>query len=174
MTQFKKKILINSGLVGIILIVAMTCLYVVINKIDIINSEILGIKAQDNARLLQIEEYTSLSKDGEKSEEYIAAINKALPARDDLFVFRSQMEQLARKRNLRSGFSFGSETHGDEKTLGNASFNISVEGSLSSAISFIKDMENSGYLINLSRTSIIGSSDNASGRIDGLIFFKNE
>ncbi len=174
MTFFRKNLIINAGTISLLLLVVILSIYFIISKIEIINSEIVALYSQNSLNLKQRDEFSGLKKDSETANSYSKVMRSAIPLRDDLFNFRTQLEQLARKRNLRFGFTFGADDAGDEKKLGNADFVVSVEGNFLGILSFAKELENFGYLLELSRVYVTGSGENSNGRIDGKIFFKNE
>lgn len=174
MTGFRKKLIINSGIIFVVFIVVVVSLYVIISKIDKVSTGILALKAETHTAELQSLAFASLKEDSQKAVADLAVMRQVLPLRDDLPDFRVRLETLARGRNLRSGFSFGAESAGDQGTLGQVVFTMSIEGSFDGIISFFKDVENSGYLVGLNQASVTGSGANASGRIDGKVFFTQE
>ncbi|MDP1688791.1 MAG: hypothetical protein Q8L47_01515 [bacterium] len=174
MTVFKKKLLINVGLILVVLLFVSGSLYYIIGKFNSINSEILYYKERVHAAQQEIKEYSSLKGDNIKAASALSIIRKAIPLYDDLFMFRADMEKLARIRSLSSGFSFGAEVPSGESTLGYINFNMSPEGDLKSVLTFIKDIESSSYLLELNQVSVRGSGNNSTGRLDGKIFFVEE
>ena len=171
MTVFKKKLIINGGIIFAVLVITAGILYAIIDSINTTNAEILVLKNQMRNAQVEIKEYSGLKSDSDKADAALAVIHKAIPLQDDLFTFRSQTEKLASARNLRSGFSFGSESAPDKDVLGYVNFNMSIQGAFGNALSFVKDLENSGYLLEVAQVSITGAGSNASGRIDGRVFF---
>lgn len=174
MTVFRKKLLINGGVIFTVLLVASVSLYIVIQKFDNIIVEILYYKTAAYTAQQEIKEYSNLKVDSAKADAALLIIKEALPVNDDLYKFRSDMEQLARKRSLRFGFSFSNEAQGDQNTLSSINFNMSTEGDLGPVLDFLKDVESSNYLVEISEFTIKGFGSNMSGQFNGKVFFTKE
>lgn len=171
MASFRKKLIVNSGIVFAIVVVLGVGLYIAVSKINKVGGEISALKNQARLAQREVKEFTRLKEDSAEARAALQVLRRALPERDDLLLFRTDMEHLARERNLRAGFSFGAEIAGDKEKPGYVNFNMSVEGGFASIISFIKDAESSGYLLELFQASVSGEGGNASGRLDGKVFF---
>ena len=174
MTIFRKKLLINSGIIFTIIVLVSVVLYIVISKFNSINSEILYYKEKAHASQKEINEFSSLKTDSVKAEAALLLMRKVTPLRDDLFMFRADMEKIASKNSLRSIFSFRNDTPGSENTLGYYNFNMTVEGDFDDILAFMKDVEGSLYLLELNQSLIKGSGNNTSGQFDGKIFYAEE
>lgn len=171
MTSFRKKLIINGSIVFVVVVVLGVGLYVAVSKINKVSGDILVIKDQARLARREVLEFSRLKEDSAEADLALQVLRRALPERDDLLLFRTDMERLARERNLRAGFSFGAEIAGDKGMPGYVNFNMSVEGGFASIISFIKDAESSGYLLELLQASVLGEGASASGRLDGKVFF---
>lgn len=172
MTVFKKKLLINGGIVFLIFTICGSGIYYVVSKIAEINAEIVLLHSEAGLSLAQRDELISLKKDSEMAAAYNLVIKNALPFKDDLFTFKTILEQLARKRSLHFGFTFGADVPGDEKNLGVVHFTISTDGNFNNNLNYLKDVENSGYILAIERAKSLGGTDNANGRIDGRVYFQ--
>lgn len=171
MTDYKRRLIIEFVFIFILLTVFGISFYLVVTRINKISTAIRKIRDEELAARLELVEFTNLKGNKDEALAALTILRRALPERDDLFSFRGDIEQMARNRNLRSGFSFGAEVRGEDGQPGHVNFSLSVEGSLSSLMTFLRDVENLSYLLEVGQVSITGEGAIVSGKLDGKIFF---
>ncbi len=171
MHNFKRSLVINGLIVVASVLVAATGIFLVISLIKSDLQKVSVFKDGVKKYREQVLALTILRQESVANSESFSKLRKALPQRDDLFSFRKSMELLAGEKNLKLGFSFGTETAPKDNEPGSVSFDMSLGGTLNNSISFIKQIELGSFAAELSQVNISGNGSEFSTRINGKIFF---
>lgn len=109
--------------------------------------------------------YAKLQSQSVEAEPYLSVLQNVLPARDQLFIFPKEMENLAAQQGVGFGFNFSNETPQTNTGAGRIGFVITTEGSLLKIFNFIKSMEDSRFLIDFKNFDFTGSTVNINGEV---------
>jgi Tfp pilus assembly protein PilO len=112
--------------------------------------------------------FAQLQSQSAQADSYRGILENILPNRDQLFDFSKELERLAKQTGLGFGFSFGSETSSSPTQPGRLKFVITVQGSFSKILDFIKNIEVSRFLINFESFDFSGME----AKINGEVLFQ--
>jgi hypothetical protein len=83
------------------------------------------------------------------------------------------LSELAREKGLSFSSKFGSEIAPTDNQPGFIRLEMNLSGSYSDLISFIKEVERSGYFINLLNFDIVRQGDKFNALINSEVFFSD-
>ena len=174
MGPFRKRIAVQ--LVISLAIVGGLILAVIIFgfQIDKLAEKIAGTREELNERSVALTSLASLRSDfSSKGEAYLNVLYNVIPQKDELIDLSKDFQAIAQEEGLNYGFTFLGETPPSGDVLGSVRFNLTLGGTFSKLLNFLKNMENFRYLISLENVSISrGSEGNMRMDIRGSVFFR--
>lgn len=171
--DFRSKLIINISLsFGFVAIVIAVIIFLG-TQIGDKSNKIFGIQSELRSNAANVSELARLRELSKSADPYLARLNAALPKKDELLSLQKLIEASARRHNLSFGFKFGGETKGDG-VFSSIGFNINAQGAYSSALSFLKELEDTYKLMKISSVDIIGQGDRYTLVLAGEIFFNEQ
>jgi len=171
MQEFRKALIVKISIAaGIILVLAI----ILAVFLAILNSRVNAIselREKIFSRASGIEVLGLLRSQAEQAASYGNKLNKALPDRSEAFEFTRNISDIASSRKVEAVVNIGGETPGTESEPGRIGFSMNAKGQIGDILSFIEDLNKSGYIVNLSSFELIGSSATEL-RTSGLLFIK--
>lgn len=165
MSDFKKQLLLQIViLLSITVVLGSGILF--FNSLIAKNVEAI-VEAKGDASLRQgtFQALAELRKEAAEANALLSGLRTKLPSKDDLFVFSKNLSTMAANRKVQFGFSFAPETQSGGESVSYAPFEISSGGDLENLISFISDIENSNYIIQISSVDLASDSTKIGGRV---------
>jgi Tfp pilus assembly protein PilO len=175
--EIQKKLVLAAGSsLGFVAALALI-LWFLSAGLKTLSGEIASRRQDYFSRVNQIELLSQLKQDLPKANYYYSVIDNILPTREELYLFTNEINLLAQTRGIsRPVFSFTGEILPTETTVGQASFNLSLEGRYASILGFIQAVENSRFLVKISGLDLlrVGSpaDNNFRGTLSGKAFFQ--
>jgi len=142
---FTKKNAILSFVLISVLLISLCYLFGDIKKR---RSEIINSKQEISSRINSLFSFASIKKEYQEAEKYSSILKNVLPTRDNLLDFKNEVGRLARKHKVGLGFKFGADK-AIADNLRSINFELFVSGQLSKIAEFIKELENSFYMVSL-------------------------
>jgi len=177
MRDFRKKLLVQLGLMAGVLVVLGGLIAYVFSDLKSVGESIEKARAAITIRAQAISSLNSLREDAQEAMVLVNQLRNALPSRESLFVFSEEMSQLARSRGLTPSFNFGSEIAGSAGAPSRIEFMMNVAGSYQSILSFISAFESSRYFTRISSLEFISQGANISSYqaiMSGEVFFRGQ
>jgi len=155
MSDFKKRIYINLGVItGIIAIFVAFSILLRLN-IEKENSLIMKIKNDKNKIAQSSENLALLIKDETEARPYLDKVKNLVPQKGDLVNLKRDMNDLARQNNTSLSFNFGSESAGELNTgLGAVNFNAQADGTIDNLLGFIRELEDKYFALKINSLDI--------------------
>ncbi|MBT9151640.1 MAG: hypothetical protein DDT40_01836 [candidate division WS2 bacterium] len=170
---FKSRFILSlSVILGALLIIAIVIVYI---GFDI--STKAGFISDAQTQLLKretdIANLTNLKEQEKAADAALFKLNNVLPKKDALFSVSRDLGDFARARNLSFGSKFGEEIASKDNKPGFIRLEMNTGGSYADLVAFIKDIEASGYFINLLNFDIVRQGASFSALLDGEVFFSD-
>ncbi len=143
-------------------------------QVDRLAEKIAGTREQINERSAALTSLASLRSDyTSKGEAYLNVLHNVIPEKDELIDLSKDFQAIAQEDGLNYGFTFLGETPPSGDVLGSVRFNLTLGGTFTKLLNFLKDMENFRYLISVENVSLTrGSEGNMRMDIRGSVFFR--
>jgi hypothetical protein len=175
MENFRKQVWVSGGIIAGSLLVFGVVFYVLAvdiqNAADAITKNRMLIATESTL----INSFSDLKANAAAAAIYQSAMDKLLATQDNLIVFPTQVDGIARKDGVDVKFSFeGDPVPAGATTVGYVNFSLSATGSLRDITAFMNDMESSSQIL-LSRTDSFDITESGSDYIlsaSGEVFFK--
>ncbi len=135
-------------------------------KVVTVRQELVERSASLQSLAVLRSEYSS------KGEPYLNVLHNIIPLKDELIDLSKDFQSLAAKERIDYGFTFIGETPATSNSLGSVRFNLSLGGSLDKLISFIENLQNFRYLVNLENISINKGELQMGMNVKGSVFFR--
>lgn len=160
---------ISLGVIGaLVLVILLFGL-----QISRLSEKIAATRAELNERSVALNSLASLRSDFSlKGQSYLNVLYNVIPQKDELIDLSKDFQVIAQEDSLNYGFTFLGETPPSGNILGSVKFNLSLGGTLSKLLNFLKNMENFRYLISLENVSINRGSEGMKMDIRGSVFFR--
>jgi Tfp pilus assembly protein PilO len=168
--NFKKHLTISIGIfLGAAFILMISLFFL---NFDIKNraNRIKTLRQELNTYLQSIANLASLRQDFSKAQSYFASLDMILPTRDRLVNFPKDINLIARQNKIDLSLNFGQETLKTANEPGKTGFTISAQGTLDNLLNFLKNLENSLYLTNLTMLDFTREGDKFKALITGQVF----
>ena len=170
MADFKQWVFRNSIISGTA-VLAMAILLVLVGGDITGRVKDIKIKRQDLAsRTFLIESLASLRADASRADNLLGALKASLPPKDQLIGFSKTLEGFAKTNQLGFGFAFDSETVATESAPGSNSFTLTLKGSFSNLIRFLRAVESSKYFVDFSYFDVVQKGNDFEIIIKGRVF----
>ena len=122
-----------------------------------------------------INSYSGLKANAANAAVYQSAMDKLLGSQDNLIVFPSQIDNLARKEGVDGSFTFvGNPVPAGPDTVGYSDFTLNVTGQLADITGFMDDMESSAPILlsKIDSFDLTQSGQSYALTAEGRVFFK--
>ena len=159
---FLFKLAIAVGLVGIVL----TSLILIGLDTRDIAAEVIESKKEVNVKIRQMNKLAQLREEAKTADSYSPRLEGALPNKDELFSFPDEIRAMASENGVNANFAFGSEG------ADSIEYNLSVQGTYSELVNFIKALEDKIFFISISGMDIVSQENGYVLNIKGNLFFK--
>ncbi len=138
-----------------------------------LKSQALAIKTAKSdlkTRVQQLNDLVRLREEAKLAEPNLAKLESAVPARDDLFSVRRDIEGLAGRNNLAVSFSFGNENPKTE-ALGSINFELRLQGGDFGVRSFISQIESGYPFVKITALDMVRQENDFIATVKGQILF---
>ena len=177
MPEFKKNILRNGGIVGIIIVLFAT--FFLLFRANISHQlEIIKELAQRRDTYSHSSEGLAvLIKDWDVAQQYKDRLQILVPKKDDIVLLSKELQARAQKDGVSIVFSFNaeSETKLPQGDIGSIGFTATIEGAIKNILSFLNEVEESYYALQIQTFDLsTGITNNASLSrffVTGKVFF---
>ncbi len=169
--EFKTRFILSLALTLGLLSVLSLALFLVMRDINKQSSYVNLTKSDLKTRVRQLDSLVRLREEAKLAEPELPKLEQALPKKDELFVFRRQLDDLARQNNLTLGFNFGEEKAGDLKGLKSINFDMTLHGDKDNILSFIKKIESGITFIKLKSFDMIRQENGFSASLKGEVLY---
>ncbi len=174
-SSFKKQLLISFGIIFGAVVAASIALYFLSSDLTAEANKIIFDKTLTARQAVVLSVLADLKRDAKRAAQYKGAMDKLLPAHDDLIGFSQWLNALARAHNISVSFSFrGDNTPATESIPGNDGFSLSSTGLSNDLSAFLKDIETQspGFLLNVDSFDLVNSAPNYRLSLQGKLFSK--
>ncbi len=177
MTEFKKNILRVGGTVGVVIILFATFILLFRANISHQTEVIKDLAGRRNLYSQSSQGLAELMKDWSIAQQYKDRVQLLVPKKDDIVLLSKELQARAQKDKVSIVFSFNaeSETKVSQGDISSIGFTATVEGAVSDILSFLNEIEESYYALQIQTFDLnTGVANNASLSrffITGKIFF---
>lgn len=173
MNDFHKRIAVQLSISLAIIAVLVFGIMLFGFKVNSISREIAAKRQELNERSSALQSLASLRSDySTKAEPYLNVLYNVVPQKDELIDLSKDFQVIAQEDGLDYGFTFLGETPPGTEGLGAVRFNLSLGGSLTGLLNFLKSMENFRYLVSLEGVSISRGVDGMRMDVRGSVFYR--
>jgi len=172
-SEFRKKFLSNAGLALTVNFALLAAIILLSGRISFLRSSIAGARRELNLNNQKVISLADLKKDSKIAESYFGILNRALPKKEELYLFKQEVFRLGEISGLgRPGFTFGGETASTEDAPGKVRFAVTADGEYVKIFAFMKSLEKTSYFTNLTNFDIIQRNGKFNGQLGGEVFFR--
>lgn len=158
--NFRRRLLIEiSTYVGIIAVLLIT-LYFLRADITKRTNAITELRGRLNFWAQSTQSLALLKQDAFRANDYSAAIQAALPTKDQLINFSPDIKSIAVQNKVNLNLSLGNQTITTENALTATDLSFTVRGELQDLTNFLAAASNSKYPVKLSSLNLIKEPDN--------------
>ncbi len=168
---FSKRLLMHLGATFLITAALLAVIIFLGSDISSQSSAIYNKNSSLSGSLQSANDLNRLRDEAKAAASYSAKIDQITVKREGLFTFSAGVKSIAVKNNLEASFKFGLESPA-ESGFSRISFQITLQGNYTDIVNFVKDLEGSGYPLNLTDFSLGGQVEKYGGTIGGSIIFK--
>lgn len=168
--EFKKRLSIIIGIPLGICLVLITALFFLGSDITKQTNQIKQLRGSLRYYIEMTEFLALLRQDSEKAKHYLPELESALPTRDQLVVFSSDLNIIARQNKIDIGLNLGQESPASAKEPGKIDFTVAGQGGFDNFLNFLKLLKNSRYFINLKTLDLSRQDDNFKVSLTGQVF----
>lgn len=159
--------------IGIILAIVVVFLTMIFWLSGDISERVVKIQNQQRelvARSISLESLSSLKSDAAAAKTLSSLLENILPLKDQLINFPKDMEEIARISGMDFGTSFGDEKSATESEPGYIAFVFTIGGNYEKIVNFMRQAEQSRYIIQWNNVDIAEKSSVYRGTISGRVF----
>jgi len=173
--NFKEQVWIGGGIILGSLVIFAVAFYVLAGEIQSAADAITKNRDLIANQSMLINSFSSLKANAAAATVYQAAMDKVLSTQDNLIVFPTQIDGIARKDGVDVTFSFeGDPVPAVATKVGYVNFSLSATGPLNNITAFMQDIESSAQVL-LSKIDSFDIAQSGSGYVlsaSGEVFFK--
>jgi hypothetical protein len=173
--NFKEQVWIGGSIIIGSLVIFGVAFYVLAGDIQHAADDITKNRNLIANQSMLINSFSSLKANAAAAAVYQAAMDKVLSTQDNLIIFPTQIDGIARKDDVDVTFSFeGDPVPAVATKVGYVNFSLSATGPLSNITAFVTDMESSAQIL-LSKIDSFDVAQSGSGYVlsaNGEVFFK--
>lgn len=173
--NFKEEVWIGGGIIAASLVIFGIAFYILVADIQHATDDITHNRATISGETALINSYSNLKANAAAAGVYQAAMDKLLATQDNLIIFPTEIDGVARKDGVDATFSFeGDPVLASMSTVGYVNFSLNATGPLNDITAFMKDMESSSQIL-LSRIDSFTVTQSGSNYVlvaSGEVFFK--
>ena len=170
--SYKTSLLVNLavGLGGVIILAPL----IIFIGFDISGraEKIQEQKRELISRTRTVDFLARLKSDSEKAADYSSFLTNVLPARDQLIGFSKDLEALAKKNQVDSGFSFGAETASTETEPGATRFILTASPTYNNFVKLLKTVEASQYFVGFEAINLERKGKDYKSVSNGRVFYR--
>ncbi|MBI4034005.1 MAG: type 4a pilus biogenesis protein PilO [Candidatus Brennerbacteria bacterium] len=142
-------------------------------QINKLSAKIAATRQELNERSAALQSLASLRSDyASKGQPYLNVLRNVVPQKDELIDLPKDFQAIAQEDGLEYGFTFLGEAPASAAALGSVKFSLSLGGGLTGLLSFLENMENFRYLVNLEDVSVSRGLEGMKMGIRGSVFFR--
>lgn len=167
---FKKWLIWNLGGGAVVIFVTLAVLLLVGSDIFARASNIELQRKNLAARFMAIDSLIALRAGSVRAEDLLPRMQNSLPSKDQLIGFSRFLESIARTNKLNFNFSFLDEIAGSETAPSTNNFMMTLSGSYTDFLNFLKEAEASQYFIGFNSFEIVSKGPVFETVIKGKIF----
>lgn len=176
-TNFKKKLLLSTGIIVASVILAVGALVYLSNNLNANAASLMNDRAAMQDKTSDLARLADLEHDAPLAATYQAAIGQLLPPAAGLINVPPAVAALATADGVTATFSFeGNPSAAAGDTIGTVPFSLSVQGTLDHVTSFLADLETktNSFLVNVDSFDVANSG--AGGEVtltgQGTLYFQ--
>ena len=137
------------------------------------SKKIVSTRQELYDRSVSIESLATLRSDyTARAKNYLNVLYNVVPLKDELIDLSKDFSSLASGEKLEYGFTFVGESPATSVDLGSVEFNLTLGGTLERLLSFVENLQNFRYLINLDSLSLVGGAEQMKMSVRGKVFFR--
>ena len=173
--NFKEQIWIGGGIIIGSLVIFGVAFYVLAGDIQHAADTITKNRNLIANQSMLINSFSDLKANAAAAAVYQSAMDKVLSTQDNLIIFPTQIDGLARKEGVEVTFSFeGDPVPAEASKVGYVNFSLSATGPLDGITAFMKDIESSAQILlsKIDSFDIAQSGSNYVLSASGEVFFK--
>ncbi|MBI2593001.1 MAG: hypothetical protein HYW37_02550 [Candidatus Colwellbacteria bacterium] len=171
MEDFKKQLLLNTGVTaGVLLVIIGLVVYLGKDIRD--KGEIVFLNHSElTAQLQAVKDLAKLREAAKTAGPSRQLLDKALPKRDGLFGLPKEFERMAADKKVGFSFRFGQEGKPDPAQPSKIAFEMTAQGAYNDLLEFVKSVESSPYYINIAKLDVTRTGEKFNAAIGGEIYF---
>jgi Tfp pilus assembly protein PilO len=170
LSPFKKNLVINGG-IGIVLIGITVGVTIFLGSdINTRAAHLRELRDEEHFRSEAIESFVALKGEYSKAQAYFSLLENILPHQDRLLSFPKDMRAIAKKHKLDFTVTFGTQVEGGPDTPGYINFQMALKGSFDNFTLFLKEAQQSLYIIDFTSMETNWEKAGVSVTILGKVF----
>lgn len=174
--DFKKNIIRLILQTSIICILCLGAIVLIGKKIIKDSEAMADLRASSIIRENEGDRLISLKNDYKKVADNIDYVNNLLPTEDQLIVFLSTIERIAKETENAETFHFAGEINqGSNNEPRNINFNIDLQGNINSFVAFLEKLKAIPYYVKINSFNITsgqGIAGKSQINLSGKIYLK--
>lgn len=173
MNSFRKRILIELAIAGILIIALAGGLLFFGTRISSLSADIALDREELARRSALVGGVAALKAVSHgKVEQYTNMLSNIVPRKDQLINLSRDLQSLATQSELEYSFSFSSETPPGGANLGAVAFRLTLRGELTRLFRFVETFRQFRYLAALDGFSVERKAGGAEMVTQGRVFFR--
>jgi hypothetical protein len=173
--SFNWYLLVSFGIILGTVVIATVAFYFLIGDITSRSSAISADRTLVANQNNSLATFAEIEQDSVEAAEYKTAMDKLLPAQNELIDFPQWLQNVAATYNVTVNFSFTADTVPATPTNpGTIGFSLTAEGGNNDVISFLKDLESQapGFLLSFNSFNLTQNGGPLNVVIGGNMFFR--
>jgi len=173
--HFNRYVCVSFGIISGAFIVAVAAFYFLAADISSRASVVSANRAQIAKQNNSLASFAEIKQDSDEASKYKAAMDKLLPAQDELINYPKWLQNVAATYNITADFSFTANTvPAAAASPGTVGFSLTVEGENNNLVSFLKNIESQapGFLLSFDSFNLTKNGDDTKIVTGGNMFFR--
>jgi hypothetical protein len=173
--NFNRYLWTSLGILFVSIVVAVGALNFLLGDIASRSNAIAVARALVVKQNDSLAAFAEIKQDSAKAAEYKMAMDKLLPAQDELINFPQWLQGVAATYGVTVSFSFTADTApATPASAGSIGFSLTAEGGNDSVVSFLNDLESkaSGFLLSFNSFDLTRDGENTKVVTGGSLFFR--
>jgi len=173
--DFNRYLWINFGILFGVIVIAVVALYLFTGDIISRSNAILADRALIARQNASLAAFAEIKNDSAEAAKYKTVMDKLLPTQSEIINFQTWLQSFEAAYGVTTNFSFTANIVPSTQTKpGTIGFSLTVQGSSSNVLSFLRDIESQApdYLLSFDSINISQNGENTEAVASGNIFFR--
>jgi hypothetical protein len=175
MSDFKKSLLRNSIIIGVVIVISGVFLFLLRANITHQLSVISDLSKRRTMYLESSQGLATLIRQWEEAQQYTNQLFKLVPKKDEIALLSKELQSLAQEKNISLSFSFGSDepVKSEKEGISSIGFSATFEGKKTDILNLINSIEEKYYALRIQSFNITASGSGDSYRcfVTGQVSF---